>query len=141
MWSALRGDHAEGYRLIEENFSRTGEAAGMVADLSRLVSELLVIKSEGRPKDYSEEALAERVEMAQAVSSDALVRTIEILWDLRSRTRATENDQRSSMDMGFALIAHLLKPVGAVEQTPQPILSRSEDHEKLSLAEIQQIGR
>lgn len=141
MWSALRGDHAEGYRLVAENFSRTGEAAGMVADLSRLVSDLLVIKSEGRPKEYSEEALAERVEMAQAVPTDALVKVIEILWDLRSRTRSTENDQRSSMEMGFALISHLLKPVGAaLEPQQQPILARSESGERLSLAEIQRFS-
>lgn len=137
MWAALRGDHAEGHRLVAENFSRTGEAAAMVADLARLVTELLVIKSEGRPGHHSEDALAERVEMARAVSTDALVRVIEILWDLRNRTRASENDQHSSMEMGFALIAHLLKPHHpASESDPKPILPASQAREKLSLAEI-----
>lgn len=137
MWSALRGDHAEGYRLVTEHFSRTGEAAAMVADLSRLVSELLVIKSEGRPPNHAEDALEERVEMAQAVSTDTLVRVCEILWELRSRTRASENDQRSSMEMGFALIAQAAR--GSVPASPepevQPILTE-EPREKLSLAEI-----
>lgn len=140
MWAALRGDHAEGFRLVTENFSRTGDAAGMVADLSRLVSELLVIKSEGRPADYSEEALAERVEMAHAVSTDALVKVIEILWDLRARTRASENDQRSSMEMGFALIAHLLKPAHPPQVAAAPILPTSATREPLSLAEMQKLS-
>lgn len=134
LWAALRGDHAEGYRLVAENFNRTGEAAGMVADLSRLVSELLVIKSQGRP-DYPEEALAERAELAQAVSADALVQVIEILWDLRSRTRTTENDQRSSMEMAFALIARLLKPSIVEEPVRQPILPAG-DPQAMSLADI-----
>jgi DNA polymerase-3 subunit gamma/tau len=135
LWAALRGDHAEGYRLVAENFSRTGEAAGMVADLSRLVSDLLVIKSQGRP-DYPEEALAERAELAQAVSAEALVQVIEILWELRSRTRTTENDHRSSMEMGFALIARLLQPsVPAEEPTRAPILPTG-DPQAMSLADI-----
>lgn len=138
IWSALRGDHAEGYRLVAENFSRTGEAAGMVADLSRLVSELLIIKSEGRPKNHSEAELEERVEMARAVSTEALVKVCEVLWSLKSRTRATENDQRSSMEMGFALIANAVRPVAATsEPTAQPILKpEPEVREKLTLAEI-----
>lgn len=140
MWAALRGDYAEGHRLVNENFSRTGEAAGLVSDLSRLVSELLAIKSEGRPADYAEDALAERVEMAQAVTTDALVRVIEILWDLRVRTRASDNDQRASMEMAFALIAHAVKSNTAVVPEAAPILPTTKNREKLSLAEIQQFS-
>jgi DNA polymerase-3 subunit gamma/tau len=136
MWAALRGDHAEGYRLVTDYFSRTGDASGMVSDLSRLVSELLVIKSEGRPVHYGEESLSERVEMAQAVETEALVRVCEILWELRSRVRVTENDQHSSMEMGFALIANSVKPAsGHVVAPSQPILTTTSE-EKLSLAEI-----
>lgn len=140
IWSALRGDHAEGFRLVNEHFSRTGEAAGMVSDLSRLVSELLVIQSQGRPDDHGEDALQERVEMSQAVSTEALVRVCEILWDLRSRTRASENDQKSSMEVAFALIANVLKPVSSIasSRTLEPILLTKEESasERMSLSEI-----
>lgn len=142
MWSALRGDYAEGYRLVAEHFSRTGEAARLVTDLSRLVSDLLVIKSEGRPADYSEEALAERVEMAAAAPTEAFVKVIEVLWDLKSRTRATENDQHSSMEMGFALIANTLKPLHQPKweppQRPQEDIMpcATEETQKMSLSEI-----
>lgn len=135
IWSALRGDHAEGYRLVSEHFSRTGEASGMVADLSRLVSELLVIKSEGRPGGHVEAALAERVEMAQAVTTEALVKVIEILWELKNRVRATENDQRSSMEMAFALIANSLKSE-VVAPEPEQVADTSTTSERLTLAEI-----
>lgn len=139
MWSALRGDHAEGFRLVSEHFSRTGEAAGMVSDLSRLVSELLVIQSQGRP-DHAADALQERVEMAQAVSTEALVRVCEILWELRSRTRASENDQKSSMEVAFALIANVLKPASSTTspEPAAPILLTKEERvsEKMSLSEI-----
>jgi len=135
MWSALRGDYAEGARLVREHFSRTGEAAGMVADLARLTTDLLVIKSEGRPADNMEAALEERVVMAQAFTSEALVRVCEVLWELRSRTRATENDQRSVMEMAFALIANIVRPVQGQQDSTQPILSSS-DRETMTLAEI-----
>lgn len=143
MWAAIRGDHAEGYKTVDEHFSRTGEASGMVSNLSRLVTDLLVLKSRGVPPNYGESALAERIEMANAVSSESLVRVIEILWELRTRTRASENDQRSSMEMAFALIANSISPVSSdndvvLEQKPvQPILpTRNESSERLSLEEM-----
>lgn len=141
MWAALRGDHGEGLRLVHENFSRTGEAAGMVADLSRLVSQLLVLKSQGVPPDLSEDAYAERADMAQAVTSEALIWVIEILWDLRSRIRASENDQRSSMEMAFSLIAHRLKPFAdRHEETAAPILPANESGDVLTLDQIREMS-
>jgi hypothetical protein len=113
----------------------------MVSNLSRLVSELLIIKSEGRPKHYTESSLAERVELARAVSVEALVRTTEILWDLRARTRATENDQRSSMELAFTLIANALKPLRDAPKTERTILPETkaepEPARRLSFADLQ----
>lgn len=144
MWAALRGDYAEGYRLVAEHFSRTGEAAAMVADLSRLIAELLVIKSEGRPKNHSESALQERVEMAQAVTTESLVQVCEILWQLRPRTRPIENDQRSAMEMAFALIANSVRDYHPdpepAQPVPEPILREEPSHEKMTLAEIVSIS-
>jgi DNA polymerase-3 subunit gamma/tau len=124
MWSAVRGDYSEGYRLISENFSRTGDAASLVTDLSRLTAELLVIKSDGRPQAVSEESLKERVTLSKATTVDALVRVVEVLWDLRERVRETENDQRSSMELGFALIASAL--AGPKVEAARPILKAPE---------------
>lgn len=135
MWAAIRGDHSEGFRLVSDHFSRTGEASGMVANLSRLVSELLVIHSEGRPAGHAEEALAERVEMAHAVTTEKLVKVIEVLWDLRARTRATENDQKSSMEMGFALIANSVKS-DTPQQREEP---KARDTSRLSFQELQKM--
>lgn len=141
MWCAIRGDHAEGYRLIGEHFARTGEAAGMVADLSKLVSELLIIRSEGQPRVGSEAALEERVEMARAVTTPRLVKAVEVLWELKSRTRATENDQRSSMEMGFALIAEAMRDTSIQRaQEPSPTILTPKRSEKVSLADIAKVA-
>lgn len=147
MWSALRGDYAEGHRLVTEHFSRTGEAAGLVSDLSRLVTDLLSLKCGGTPQGYAEEALAERVEMAGAVTSEALVRVIEILWELRSRTRATENDQRSAMEMAFALVANSVRAVTDPTPPEEPtetqqsiLLDEDTGGSRLSLDEISEIA-
>ncbi len=149
MWSAIRGDYTEGYRLLTEHFSRTGDASSLVADLTRLASDLLVIKSEGRP-DYGEAELEERVDMAQAVTVSRLISVIKVLWDLRARTRATENDQFSSMEMGFALIADSVRDPNMVNDQEKSILksgltgtrlenqtAERQSSRRLSLAEIQ----
>lgn len=137
MWSALRGDYAEGFRLLNDHFSRTGDAAGMVADLTRLVSDLLVIRSEGRPQGYSEEELAERVDMAQAITVDRLVSVVRVLWDLKARTRASENDQFSSMEMGFALITDAVRdPNLAVAPATDTSTAAPVSTGRLSLSDI-----
>lgn len=137
MWSAIRGDYAEGYRLVAEHFSRTGEASGMVSDLSRLVAELLVLKSSGRPAERVGEALEERSDMAKATTAEALVEVCEVLWELRRRTRATENDQRSVMETAFALISSALRP-----ESQQPILQeKSTSSDPLSLEELREFAR
>ncbi len=140
MWCAIRGDHAEGYRLIGEHFARTGEASGMVSDLSQLVAELLVIKSDGQPRVGSEAAMAERVEMAGAVSTSRLVKAVEVLWELRGRTRATENDQRSNMELGFALIANAMRDLVHQAEEPRQTILTQKSEEKLSLADISRMG-
>ena len=140
LWAALRGDHAEGHRLITDYFSRTGDAAGMVADLTHLVSDLLVLKSGGKPS-VQESEIEERVELMQAVPTERLVKVIEVLWELKRRTRATENDQFSSMEMGFVLITEAVKDptVQQSVEAPKTILPvQAPAPQRLSLAEIAQ---
>ena len=109
----------------------------MVSNLSRLTAELLVVKSEGRPAHYSPEDLAERVELANAISADSLVRVVEILWELRARTRATENDQRSSMEMAFTLIANAVRPRTQEAVSILPCVEKSDpEPERLTFADM-----
>lgn len=137
LWSAIRGDYAEGFRVIGENFSRSGDAGALVTDLSRLVSEILTIKSEGRPSHLNEASLKERLALAQTVEVPALVRAVEVLWSLRDRVRETENDQKSSMELGFTLISSALRGTQQAGQgrAPQTILKAAEP-EKMNLAQM-----
>lgn len=140
LWAAVRGDHATGYALVADHFSRTGEAHRMVSDLSQAVTSLLILKSGGVLRDLPEDAMVERVELASTVSSEALVRVSEILWELKSRTRLNDSDQRGSMEMAFALIANFLQPFQdqpESEETSRTILGEEPVAEPLlTLAEM-----
>lgn len=103
--AAMDGRLADGYGLIDEQFYRTGDAAGLVADLIRLVRDLLVVKAGGALDGYSEEAVVEREALVDRLEVGQLVGAARVLWDLKERTRAVSDDQRSSMDLAYALLA------------------------------------
>lgn len=114
--AALRQDHAKGARLIEDYFHRVGDAQGMVADLVALVRDLIVLKSGGTPPVPTEAAMRVRNELAAKVNIGLLIGVTKVLWELKSRTRAVDNDHRASMEMAFVLIVSALHP--AVEVAP-----------------------
>lgn len=102
--SAAERRAQDGYAIIDEQFYRTGDAAGMVADLTALVRDLLVVKAGGEIVGRSAEAVDARVALAARFEMGQLVSMVRTLWELRDRTRASMDDQRTSMDLAYALI-------------------------------------
>lgn len=106
--AALAGDQPAGTATIGEQYRRTGDVTEMVGQLTALVRDLLVVRAGGDP-ECAEAARAEREDLARRVDDRQLVRVIQVLWDLRGRTRSTDVDQRSSMEMAFVLITEALR--------------------------------
>jgi len=115
--AALGNDHAMGSKVIEDQFYRTGDAATMVNDLVLLVRDLLICRSGGDLHGLTQLEEDERRELATRVSTGQLVSVIKVLWDLKARTRAVDNDQRAAMEMAFVLITDTLNKVTQVAQT------------------------
>jgi DNA polymerase-3 subunit gamma/tau len=115
--AAARADLAGGARLIEQEFRRTGDVLEMTNHLVLLVRDLLIIKAGGTP-DISKELYETRKQLASTVEPQALTRVIAVLWDLKSRVKALEFDQRAAMEMAFILITESLKPRTAPVSAP-----------------------
>jgi DNA polymerase-3 subunit gamma/tau len=138
--AALTGDYAEGARIIDEYFHRVGDAQGMVTDLVMLVRDLIVICSGGSPTVGSEASLAARRELAGDVDVGLLVRVTQVLWDLKGRTRAVDNDHRSSMEMAFVLVADALRPSEAAGPILRAVGTSATVDEPLSMDKLRAIA-
>lgn len=108
--SALAATHHRGAALIEEHFFTSGDASALVNDLVSLVRDLLIVRAGGALTNYSEADIDERNRLAQQVGVDRLVSVIKVLWDLKNRVRAVDNDQRSAMHMAYILISEAVSP-------------------------------
>jgi DNA polymerase-3 subunit gamma/tau len=138
--AALTGDHTGGTELIDDYFHRVGDAQGLVNDLVGLVRDLLILVAGGAPTVASEAALADRVALAEQVTLDRLVKTVMVLWDLKSRTRAVDNDHRAQMEMAFVLISDALK-TGASAAEPIQQAGPAPAGQPLTLAQVSDIAK
>jgi DNA polymerase-3 subunit gamma/tau len=134
--AALDGDHAGGIGIIEDYFLNTGDASGMVNDLVLLVKDLLVIQSGGDPKQSSDVDPEERKELARAMDPVRLVGVIKVLWDLKGRVRAVDNDQRAAMHMAYALISDALQVRSPSAPIPTETSNGNGAARRVSIADI-----
>jgi DNA polymerase-3 subunit gamma/tau len=133
--AAAAGDYAEGARLIDDYFYRVGDAQGMVRDLIDLTTDLVITKQKGRASRPDRQVPAE--DLAERISLARLAQTAHILWDLKARTRAVDNDQRATMELAFVLITSALCP----ERVAEPIQQVTADEEPLHLSEMVEMAK
>lgn len=131
--AALEGDFAKGSALVEEHFYRVGDAAGLVSDLVLVVRDLLVCRA-GGSLVVTGDVATRRLSLSKKVDEVRLVAVIRVLWDLKSRVRAVDNDQRSAMEMAMVLIVEALHP--ARREMAQVPMSHAAGT-KMSLADMQ----
>jgi DNA polymerase-3 subunit gamma/tau len=141
--AALVGDLGTVTKLAGEAVNRTGDASQLVAELTQVVRDLLVVKTGGTPPCMPQSVPA-RKQLAQAVDVSALPRALQILWDARSRVR-DDDDQLTAGQVTCILLAEALKPIPQTQQqavvlssgppiTPETAAPPSEP---LSLADMQ----
>jgi DNA polymerase-3 subunit gamma/tau len=134
--TATRRDIAEGLRLVEAFFFRTGSAETIVSDLTRLTTNLLRLKSGGEAT-ISQPATLERAKnLAAAMEISHLVAVIKVLWDLRQRVRHTDNDQKTTMEAAYILIADAIHPTKVTAAARE--IAKAEGSRRLTLAEMRQ---
>ncbi len=138
--AALGGDHVGGSAILDDYFRGIGDASGMVADLVSLVRDLLVLSSGGEVPVVTKEALADRERLVKLTPMDRLVAVVQVLWDLRHRTRATDGDQRAAMEMAFVLISDALQDRIPSEPIPHAESSNGKGERSLSIGELKNMA-
>jgi DNA polymerase-3 subunit gamma/tau len=102
--AAMRGDHAVLHSLVSDTYVRTGQVDSLVADLSCTIADLLSLKSGGILTRRTESEVAERVQIADALSTPMLVEAASVLWALAPRIRG----QDPASAVGTAQIAAVM---------------------------------
>jgi DNA polymerase-3 subunit gamma/tau len=138
MGAALEANFAEGSRIIEDHFYRVGDAAQLMTDLTLLTRDLLVIRSGGTPQGLMEREMDERRELAARAETAGLVNAMRVLWDLKTKVRHVDNDQRAAMEMAFVMVADALNRIGSSGNNGAG--APKQEERKLSFAEMQRIA-
>lgn len=106
--AALDTDHATLHRVADAVFRQSGDASGMVRDLTLYTRDLLVLRSGGEIRHFGEqEAMAA---MASRIPTARLVAVMRVMWDAEQRLRAEGADQRSALALVVAMFADALMP-------------------------------
>lgn len=106
--AAADGNLAEAHACVDEHFRRTGDGSLLTSDLVAVLKDLLVLKAGGEPKGLSDADLEARRALAARCSEASLVGAIKVLWEMRSRARPSEWDQRAVADMGVVLMVEAM---------------------------------
>lgn len=131
--AAATANYTEGAALIDEYFRRIGDAQSMVTDLVSLLRDVGVVLHSGIPEDSNEVGIGDRRDLAALLSTAKVVKATQVLWELRARTRAVDNDHRAAMDLAFVLLANALCP----EEVAGPIHQEAQE-EPMSLEQMEQ---
>lgn len=143
-----RGSLAEAFDLVDAALSVVGHPVVLSEQLTRCLRDLLVLRAGGSLPDTGE-GLDQRRALVGHLSADRILAAIKILWDLKTRVRATD-DPRGSLDMAVALIGEIFlrgrepmvqtrtpAPVAAPAPSTAPTAAPSEPR-RLTLADLQQ---
>lgn len=104
----LAGDHASAFGIVDTQMTRTGDPKAIATDLITCLRDLLVLHSGGQITKTGP-AHAARKTLAEATTPAVVVAACQILWDLKVKVRAAD-DQRASLDLATVMLAQTLGP-------------------------------
>lgn len=141
--SLATGDHARIFKVMDKLLMETGDPGTISTALTDVMVDLFILKSGGHVTAAGQ-ALDYRVKLSKAIPSDNLYSAIQILWDLKTKVRWSE-DRAASLATALVLVADKLAKRKVEEiktDTPAPVSSivlDNEDSRPLTLSEIQQM--
>jgi DNA polymerase-3 subunit gamma/tau len=138
----LTGDHAKIFAVYDRIMMETGDPRVIGDALSNFITDLFIIKADGEVKAAGK-ALEYRKTLAKKVSGEALLGAVQVLWDLKTKIRWSE-DQRTALASALTLVSSKMAQLRASSEvtpdTPAPsrVVSDVEAPRVLSISEIQQ---
>lgn len=139
----MTNNHETIFKVVDKLMLETGDPRTLTTALMSVIRDLFVLKSGGRITAAGK-AYDYRVRLSQLVSSNALYAGTLILWELKTKVRASENPL-SSLEQALILVAEKIsegKVYGTtksgIQREEAPVDVASEPAARpLSLSEIQ----
>lgn len=141
----LTNDHARIFSLVDEILLETGDPRVVGSALTDIIADVFALKAGGEVK-ASGKAWERRVKLAKITPNAALYDAVQILWDLKTRVRWSE-DQRAALYVALILVADKLTE-GREREVEEPVtpstpeiseVASEEGARTLSLSELQQM--
>ncbi len=105
--SLLSGDVVALFSLVSDQIDKTGDPLALSADLSRLITDLLLLRA-GGSVCHQDAALGVRKALAKQVESERLVAALRVLWRFRSDSCA--RNTRTDLDLALMMVSDALNP-------------------------------
>lgn len=124
----MHGDLSVAFEQVQEQMVRLGDPHAVSTALIELIRDLLVIRTGGTIQRQgahleARQAIATRLEPERALAA------VRVLWDLKTRIRATE-DPKAMLDLALVVLSEALQGHSAKASAV------AEPSKKLSLAEL-----
>lgn len=128
----LGGDLATAYATVDDQLSRSGDAAVVSGELIRCLRDVLVVQSRGAITAQGE-ALEARRALAAKVETRVVFAACKVLWDLKTKYKSSD-DPRSALDLAVAMLSEVVRPQAAAAPVAQ---AASNAGARLSLTDMQ----
>lgn len=139
----LTGKHDKIFSVFDQLMMETGDPRLLSTGLNNLITDLFVLKAGGQI-NAAGKAYEDRLKLAKIIPADNLYSAVQILWDLKTRVRWSE-DQRSALAAAIILMSEKLSSgfeqpaVVTADTTHEPVVESEPDAPRvLSLSELQQ---
>jgi DNA polymerase-3 subunit gamma/tau len=135
----LTGNSEHIFTVLDQQLRRVGNPLTISTQLSRVLKELLILRSGGSVK-YWGSALDSRKELASRLETERIFAAARILWDLKTKVRVS-NDARENLELALILVSEIFSR-GKTESVPTPAPSaltpavEPTAPKKLSLADL-----
>jgi len=134
----LSGDHSYVFKVTDELSERVPDPSRLAGMLTTVLKDVLILKS-GGGSTHKEETTAKLKTIALHLESERIVAGMKMLWDLRTRVRAS-SDPRGNLDLALVLITDIFTQgrqlVPPVTKQASVVALAPEEGRKLTLAEL-----
>lgn len=125
---------ADAYDIAHDQLQRTGAASTIADTIATTLRDLLILGQDGAITAQGS-ALRNRQLLVNRLDPVLLVAAMKVLWDLKTRTRVTD-DPRITLDLALAMLADVLTRAAKPPANATPGTESATTPGKLNLAQM-----
>lgn len=128
------GDASQIFPQLDAELQITGDPHRIVSQMTRVLRDLLVLRS-GGTVEASGRALEARIELNQKLEPERVLGALKVLWDFKTKIRATD-DPRGSLDIVLVLLSEVFTKGKNLPPAKTPAPTPPAQPRKLTLQEM-----